>query len=142
MISSEQIVSVVVPLQGAGTWLEPAVAETLDVLNRNYQNYELILVDDCAPPETQARLEELLRKHEAVRLIQLSRRYGSEIAITAGLESAMGDYVVVMRLGCDEPGEIPAMIEAATKHDGLVLGTSSDRGHAGWIFGWCRSLFY
>jgi glycosyltransferase involved in cell wall biosynthesis len=122
MATSDCFVSVLAPLRDDADIVEAYVAETLAVLRREYANYELVLVDDGSRDDTTGRVEALLRSHECVRLIRLSRRFGEEIAIAAGLDSVIGDFVVVMMPDTDPPALIPAMIERCRSGTGAVSG--------------------
>src|SRR6185369_5398688 len=78
-----------------------------------FQHYELVLVDDRSSDDTLSVASRLLKKFPAIRLIRLSRRFGSDIAVTAGLESSIGDFVIVMRADSDPPREIPRLVQLA-----------------------------
>ena len=52
---------------------------------------------------------------DRVRLLRLSRPFGVDIALTAGLESAIGDVVVTMLAECDPPALIPQLVEAVER---------------------------
>jgi glycosyltransferase involved in cell wall biosynthesis len=111
----DTLVSVVAPLQDDGPVLRAFVADAVAVLGEHYADYELVLVDDGSTDGTIVVVEELLRSYACLRLIRLSRRFGADVAITAGLDAAIGDYVAVMRPQSDPPGEIPAMVRAARR---------------------------
>jgi glycosyltransferase involved in cell wall biosynthesis len=121
----ETLVSVVAPLQNDGPILRAFVSEVIGVLRDHYTHHELILVDDGSTDGTVDILEDLIEQHACIHVIRLSRRFGTDIAIGAGLDAAIGDYVVVMRAWADPPGAIPAMIRAVGGECGVVLGTSA-----------------
>src|SRR4051794_37165357 len=110
---SDTLISVVAPIQNDGPVLRAFVAEISEVLNAHYTNYEVVLVDDCSTDGTVTAVETLMQQYPCLRLIRLSRRFGTDVAVTAGLDATIGDYVVVMRPQSDPPGEIPAMVRAA-----------------------------
>lgn len=112
-MKSGTFLSVVVPLQNDGKVLEPFVAEVMQTLADGFQHYELVLVDDRSSDDTLSVASRLLKKFPAIRLIRLSRRFGSDIAVTAGLESSIGDFVIVMRADSDPPCEIPRLVQLA-----------------------------
>ena len=78
-------VSVVAPLQDDADIVEDFVRETMAVLERSFTNYELVLIDDGSTDDTMQRVSRLLSEHECVRVLRLSRHFGEEIAISAGL---------------------------------------------------------
>lgn len=127
MPTSDCFVSVTAPLYNDGDIVQPFIEEVLGVLRREYANYELVLIDDGSTDDTVAKVTELLGKHECVRLIRLSRRFGQETAIAAGLDSVIGDFVVVMLPDSDPPALIPQMVEKARRGLGVVFGVRPDR---------------
>lgn len=120
-------VSVVVPLSNDADIIEPVVTELGEVLRANYRHFEIILVDDGSIDGTIERVGKVLTEQDGLRLIPLSRPFGQEIAISAGLDSAIGDFVVVMLPNSDPPELIPEMIERARGGIGLVYGVRTDR---------------
>ncbi len=138
----EALVSVVVICRNVSDVLEDCVAEICLLLESQYSNYEVLLVDDNSEDETVARAEKILSQHYCVRLIALSRQMGTEIATMAGLESAIGDFVVVMDPEFDPPDQIIRMIEMVRGGQDIVMGvidTTRDRGP---LYQKLRGLYY
>jgi polyisoprenyl-phosphate glycosyltransferase len=76
--------------------------------------HELVFVDDGSRDRSAAIVEELAACQEGVVLVQLSRNFGMEIAMSAGLDHARGDHVVLMHADLQDPPElIPEMLEKA-----------------------------
>lgn len=127
MPRSDTFVSVVTPLRNDADIVEGFVTATMAVLEANYSNYELVLVDDGSRDDTVAVVDGLLRVHKCIRLIRLSREFGVETAITAGLDSVIGDFTVVMLPDGDPPELIPDMVERARRGRGVVCGVRTSR---------------
>ena len=96
MKAADLFVSVVAPLHDDEDIVAAFVDEVMAVLRAHYVHYELLLVDDGSTDGTVRVVDALLQRHDSIRLIRLSRRFGTEIAISAGLDSAIGDFVGVM----------------------------------------------
>jgi polyisoprenyl-phosphate glycosyltransferase len=124
MDKKDLFVSVVCPLFQDGQILTDFVGETMEVLRSAFSNYEVILIDDGSDDQTHVIVGELLKKHVCLRVIRLSRSYGRDVAITAGLESAIGDFVVVMIAESDPPNLIPEMVEKCRSGSGIVNGVT------------------
>lgn len=122
MAASSGFVSVIAPVAKAAGYAASFVVECLAVLRANYRDFELILVDDASTDDTAAVATDLLAGNEEVRLVRLARRYGPDVAFVAGLDTAIGDYIVLMRPASDPPAEIPAMVAAAAAGYGVVTG--------------------
>ncbi len=76
--------------------------------------HELVFVDDGSSDGSAALIEELAGREEGIVLVQLSRNFGMEIAMSAGLDHARGDHVVLMHADLQDPPElIPEMLEKA-----------------------------
>jgi len=74
--------------------------------------FELVLVDDGSQDRTPELLEQLAERDERVRVVSLSRNFGHQTAITAGLDHARGDAVVMIDADLQDPPElIPEMLE-------------------------------
>jgi glycosyltransferase involved in cell wall biosynthesis len=133
MAKADVFISVVAPLADDADVLEPFVREVSAVLEAGYANYELVLVDDGSHDQTPELVASLLRELRCIRYLRLSRRFGTEAAISAGLDSVIGDFVLVMQPSTDPPELIPAMVEKARLGKGVVFGVRTDRSaEPGW----------
>lgn len=135
-------VSVVAPLNNDSDIIEPFIKDVMLILRNNYSNYELILVDDGSRDTTVDRISSILSQYECIRLICLSRVFGQEIAISAGLESAIGDYAVVMLPDSDPPDVIPKIVEQSRKGVGIVFGIRKYRRKDSILLKLGAHLFY
>jgi dolichol-phosphate mannosyltransferase len=119
---SNYFVSVVVPLRTDGDLVAGFVDELVDTVRARYQNYEIVLVDDGSTDETSNVVTGILARHECLRYLRLSRAFGNEIAILAGLDTVIGDVVVILRPEEDPVGMLPAFVEKARAVNGIVFG--------------------
>lgn len=84
--------------------------------------FEIILVDDASPDGSWKAIEGLAQKDTRVRGIQLTRNFGQHHAVTAGIQSARGEWVVVMDCDLqDRPEEIPRLYKKATQEGHLCV---------------------
>lgn len=127
MGANRGFVSVVAAFADAEALVDGFVTDCLAVLAANYRDYELIVVDDASADGTAARMEKLLAGRPALRLIRLARPYGPDVALTAGLDSAIGDVIVLMQPERDPPAEIPALLRLAAVGHGVVTGVAPHR---------------
>jgi glycosyltransferase involved in cell wall biosynthesis len=124
----ESLISIVAPLENDdGGAVAAFVDETVAVLRNLVTHYEIILVDDGAPESTVERVRALLGKYDFVRFLRLSRHFGEETAIAAGLDVAIGDYVIVMLPNMDPPSLIPQFFETARSEADIVYGVRLHR---------------
>jgi dolichol-phosphate mannosyltransferase len=120
------VVSVVAPLENDGAILETFLRELDRVMTANFRFFEIILVDDGSTDGTRQVVERLLKEIQRVRYLRLSRRFGRDIALSAGIESAIGDYVVTMDPSADPVDVIPAMVLRCRELGGIVHGVAEN----------------
>jgi polyisoprenyl-phosphate glycosyltransferase len=109
--------------------------ETVDELCRRLATvlvslgpYEIVLVDDGSTDGTWATLRDLAARDERLRLLRLSRNFGHQIALTAGLDAARGDAVVLMDGDLQDPPEvIPELVECWEKGYDVVYAVRERR---------------
>jgi glycosyltransferase involved in cell wall biosynthesis len=79
------------------------------------QQFEIIFVDDGSTDNTLRILRQLANQDARIHYISLSRNFGKEAALFAGLQAARGEYIVTLDVdGQDPPSLIPQMLEAVT----------------------------
>lgn len=105
-------VSVVVPVYGCVETLRDLHARVTETLSRLVDSFELILVDDRANDGAWPVMRELAEADPRVVACRLSRNFGQQLAITAGLEQCSGDYAVVMDCDLQDPPEAIADLYA------------------------------
>ena len=108
------LVSVVVPAYNEEEVLpefHKRLSTVLAQLSSNY-DYEIIYINDGSSDNTLVLLDQFYEKDEHVSLVDLSRNFGKEIALTAGLHKAQGDAVIVIDSDLQDPPElIPELIK-------------------------------
>jgi dolichol-phosphate mannosyltransferase len=104
--------------------------------------HELVFVDDGSTDRSAAIVEELAGRQEGVALVQLSRNFGMEIAMSAGLDHARGDHVVLMHADLQDPPElIPEMLEKARAGADVVYARRIGRDES-WLKRTMATGFY
>ncbi|MFZ5863958.1 MAG: glycosyltransferase family 2 protein [Nitrospirota bacterium] len=141
-VGLDPVVSVVAPLHNDAGILDDFLAETHAVLRRHFRHYEIVFIDDASTDHTVAAASALLDRYDQVRLVRLSRSFGREVAITAGLDLAIGDVVVVMLPDSDPPELIPTMIRRCAAGAGVVFGVHAQRAGESWPVRLGSRLFY
>lgn len=142
MPAADCFVSVIAPFRNDAGIVDSFVTEVMAVLKDSYENYELVLVDDGSVDDTAARVAGHLTKLDCIRLIRLSRTFGVEIAIAAGLDAVIGDLAVVMMPESDPPRLIPEMVRQARSGPGIVFGVREDRKSQPLLVRMASHVFY
>jgi glycosyltransferase involved in cell wall biosynthesis len=120
------LVSVVAPMHDEVGTIEDFHARVADALEA--ERWELVVVDDGSRDGTGEALARLAAADERVRVIALSRSFGHQAALTAGLEHASGDVVVMMDGDLQDPPEvIPSMLARWREGSDVVYAVRSQR---------------
>ncbi len=106
-------------------------------------DFELVYVDDGSRDATLNLLRELPHADARVRVLALSRNFGHEIAITAGMKCAAGDAVVLIDADLQDPPEvIPEMLERWRRGADVAYGLRTDRDGETRFKRWTAGAFY
>jgi polyisoprenyl-phosphate glycosyltransferase len=123
-------ISVVVPVYGCRSCLHSLHERLNASLSSITSSFELIFVDDCSPDGAWEDLSAMAESFPEVKAFGLSRNFGQDAAITAGLAKANGRWTVVLDCDLQEPPEaIPHLYARAQEGYDLVRTTRSQRGH-------------
>lgn len=107
----KQCLSVVVPVYNEMEVLQEFHRRLSSVLNALPLDHEVVYVNDGSTDTTLSLLEEIKRGDSTVGIVDLSRNFGKEIALTAGLDHCRGDAAVVIDADLQDPPEvIPELI--------------------------------
>jgi dolichol-phosphate mannosyltransferase len=98
-----QTISVVTPVFNEETNIVALVDRVLDVLAPLPYEVEIIIADDGSGPTTARILDDLCRRRPEVGVVRLSRNFGHQAALTAGIDHARGDAVIVMDSDLQHP---------------------------------------
>ncbi len=121
-------ISVVSPVYKAPKILPELVARLERSLSEITDSFEVILVDDGCPWDSWSVIEELAHKYTFIKGIKLSRNFGQHYAITAGLDYAKGELVVVMDCDLqDQPEEISKLYNEVQNGFDIVLAARENR---------------
>ncbi len=98
--------SVIVPAYNETDVLPSFHRQITQVMLATETDYEIIYVDDGSTDQTAAMLGEFRDKDETVAVIELSRNFGKEVAISAGFDHAQGDAVIIIDADLQDPPEL------------------------------------
>ncbi|HEX8476451.1 MAG TPA: glycosyltransferase family 2 protein [Pyrinomonadaceae bacterium] len=137
-------VSVVVPCYNEGLVIRETHRRLVEVLESlEGARFEIVYVDDGSRDETARALGELQAGDERVRVLLLSRNFGHQIAVTAGLEHASGDAVVIIDADLQDPPEVIAEMYAHWREGSQVAyGVRTDRAGETAFKLWTAKMFY
>lgn len=142
--TAESKISVVIPVYQEGMHIRNSIGVIEAVLINNNFSYEFVLIDDGSKDNTWEELKSLAVANHNVTILRLSRNFGKESALCAGLEYATGDMILVMDSDLQHPPElIPQMVEAwRVEGYDVVEGIKNSRGKENFIYRACAKFFY
>ena len=121
-------ISVVVPAHDEEAVLEELAQRLTAVLDGLAGDWEVILVDDGSTDRTFWVMTELHRRDGRFKVLRLTRNFGHQLAITAGLDVARGDAVVVMDADLQHPPEvIPSLVGSWREGHDIVYAVMRSR---------------
>jgi len=142
MNEGRPVISVVSPVYRCSGCLPELYARLLQTLTQYTSNFEVILVNDASPDLAWSIICQLAKQDQRVRGINLSKNFGQHHAISAGLDFARGDWIVVMDCDLqDQPEEIAKLYAIALEGYDMVVGRRAERKDA-WTKRLASKLFY
>ncbi len=127
MRTRDIFVSVVMRVRDAELYIGPALERLSGVMEAAFAYYEILVVDDASIDATRARIAEVQGRARNIQLYTLARRKGDNIALTAGLDHAIGDMIVTLDPLLDPPELIPQMVERALQGVDIVYALPRER---------------
>ena len=136
------LLSVVLPMKNEAQGLDRLFARLLPALARLGAGYEIVAVDDGSTDDTFMRLKALSAADPAVKAVSLSRNFGKEVAIYAGLAHTRGAAVVVMDADLQHPPEaIESLVGRWREGFPVVYARRGNLAHRG-ARRWLSRAFY
>lgn len=135
--------SVVVPMYNEEAVVTESYKRLKSVLESLGEPYELVFVNDGSRDRTMDLLRRIAETDPSVKIIDFSRNFGHQIAITAGMDYASGEAVIVIDGDLQDPPEvIPAMIAKWKEGYEVVYGKRKERKGETFFKRYTAKLFY
>lgn len=135
--------SIVIPVHNEEETLEELHSRLIQVLARLDGESEILLVDDGSTDSSWAQIQNLNASDRRFKGVRLSRNFGHQVAITAGMDLAIGEAVVVMDADLQDPPEVVLEMAARWRQGyEVVYGVREDRTTDSWFKRSTAELFY
>lgn len=122
--------SIVIPLYREAVHLAATLQQIVGIVESLGRDYEIILIDDGSPDDTWSVIQQQCAANPSLRGLRLSRNFGKESALAAGLEQARGNPVLLMDGDLQHPPAlIPQMFNAWQQGAEVVEAVKVRRGH-------------
>jgi glycosyltransferase involved in cell wall biosynthesis len=127
-------ISVIIPLYNESSSIKHLFARLTPVLQQLNTSYEIICINDGSLDYTFEELVELNRQDPAIKIVNLSRNFGKEIALTAGIDYASGAAVIPLDADLQDPPELIAQLIAKWREGyDVVYATRRSRQGETWL---------
>jgi dolichol-phosphate mannosyltransferase len=121
-------ISIVIPVYNESECLPELYSRLVTVLEKQRKPFEIIFVNDNSTDSSLLFLKQTAQKDHRVKILNLSRNFGQQVAISAGLEHASGKAVIVMDADLQDPPEIiPDLIARWEEGNEVVNAVRKDR---------------
>lgn len=136
-------ISLICPFFNEEGAVEPFFLRVMPILNSLECDTEIICVNDGSADATLQLLVEKKKQFPQIKVIDLSRNFGKEAAMTAALDLASGDAVIPIDVDLQDPPElIPDMVERWRRGAEVVLARRHDRSSDSWLKRTSAAFFY
>ncbi len=137
------VCSVVVPMYNEEEVLSETYCRLTEVMEKCGFGYEIVFVNDGSRDQTGPMLKEICERDTRVKLLDFSRNFGHQIAITAGMDYSSGQCLVVIDGDLQDPPElIPKMVEKWREGYDVVYGKRISRQGESFLKKITAALFY
>jgi glycosyltransferase involved in cell wall biosynthesis len=144
MMNASPLISIVVPFYNEGDGIDhfyQAITLIFDQIPDS--GFEVVCVDDGSSDDTLPKLIALVNRDKRFRVVELSRNFGKESALTAGIDAAQGDAVIPFDADLQDPPElIPILIKEWKNGAEIVLARRADRSSDSFLKRKSAELFY
>ncbi len=135
--------SLIIPLHNEQQALPGFHASLMPAVKKAAENYEIIYVNDGSTDKTLTIATQLADNDKHIKILSLSRNFGKELAMTAGLTIATGDAIVIMDGDGQHPPElIYTFVEKWKAGNQVVIGVRRSNQQEGAVKHWGSALFY
>jgi glycosyltransferase involved in cell wall biosynthesis len=141
--SGGPVISVVIPMRDEAEMVPILFAQLIPVLDSIGEIYEIVCVNDGGSDETLIRLLDARSNRAEIKIVDLSRGFGKDAAMMAGLDRASGQALVIMDADLQDPPDIiPEMVARWRNGDEVVYGARRSRGRDGFFKRLTAGAFY
>lgn len=136
-------ISIIAPIYNEEPVLAELYRRVRQVMESSGESWELLLVNDGSRDQSAAMIAQLHEKDERVKGLSFSRNFGFQIAVTAGLDHAQGDAIILTDADLQDPPELyPTMIAKWREGYDVVYGVRDSREGETWFKKVTATAFY
>jgi dolichol-phosphate mannosyltransferase len=138
----EPVFSVIAPVYNEEELLPHLYARVIAVMEGLGESFELVLVDDGSRDQSYAVMRDLAQRDARVRVVRFSRNFGHQMALSAGLDYARGQAVIMLDADLQDPPEVIPDLVARWREGGEVVYAQRTRRHGETAFKLLTAAFF
>lgn len=136
-------ISVIVPMYNEEEVVQECYNRLTTIMQGTFYNYELIMINDGSHDETLPKLQRIAEKDKHIKVVSFSRNFGHQIAVTAGIDYAQGDALIIIDADMQDPPELmPQMIGLWEQGYEVVCAKREKRQGETWFKKMTAACFY
>ncbi|MGF1751223.1 glycosyltransferase family 2 protein [Vibrio cionasavignyae] len=142
-MNSQPTISIICPCYNEEQVVGLFMERISKVLADSQYSYEVIFINDGSKDNTLTTIKKLQQQYSAIRIINLSRNFGKEAALTAGIDSARGEVLIPIDADLQDPPElIHDFLRKWEEGYDVVVAKRVDRSTDSWAKKFSAELFY
>jgi dolichol-phosphate mannosyltransferase len=143
LVLAQQLISIIVPIYNEAQNIPILHSEITKTVRSLPYVFEYVFVDDGSRDNSASAVRDLVKRRKQVRLIELSRNFGKEAAVSAGLHAAKGDAAIILDADLQHPPRlISTFINKWKRGAEVVVGVKRYGTNESWIKRWTSDWFY
>ena len=137
-------ISIIIPCYNEEKIISFTYKRVTHILEENNYNYEIIFINDGSTDDTSKIIDGFIKKNNKVKLINFSRNFGHQAAVSAGINNCSGDIAIIIDADLQDPPEIfPEMINIYKKERcNIIYGVRKSRKKEGLLKKITAKIFY
>lgn len=137
------VFSIIAPIYNEAESLPELYRRVSEVMDSTHEPWELVLVNDGSRDESPQIIRDLAMKDKRVRAVMFARNFGHQIAVTAGMDFARGDAVVIIDADLQDPPEVTLDLIAKWREGyEVVYAVRAEREGETWFKKFSAAAFY
>ena len=124
MNKQDTFVSVVLVTNNQANCLKSYISKLEPHLKLKYSDYEIVIIDQNSIDNTEQELEGILTRYQSIRYIKLTQKVELEVAISAGIENSIGDFVININFDIDPVYIIDSFVNKGRGGSDITVGVS------------------
>lgn len=125
MIKNDNFVSVILVVNNQTEILISYIDKLSPYLNIHFNDYEIVIIDQNSKDDLEQKLPKSLSMHKSIRHIRLSQEESNDVALAAGLENAIGDFIINLNIESDDVELVMPLVESSLLGNDIIICTSS-----------------